>query len=68
MTSWTMLASPEAKIFVFISFLYLVIIYPGLLLITLDPGKQLGDVILATLLRVLQPLGDLHIETSLTLH
>ena len=38
---------------------HLVVVDPGLLLVPLDPREQLGDVVLAPLLRVLQPLGHL---------
>ena len=38
---------------------HLVVVDPGLLLVPLDPREQLGDVVLAPLLSVLQSLGYL---------
>ena len=44
---------------------HLVVVDPGLLLVPLDPREQLGDVVLAPLLRVLQSLGHLLMMTMI---
>ena len=44
---------------------HLVIVDPGFLLVPLDPREQLGDVVLAPLLRVLQSLGHLLMMTMI---
>ena len=44
---------------------HLVVVDPRLLLVPLDPREQLGDVVLAPLLSVLQSLGHLLMKTML---
>ena len=46
---------------------HLVVVDPGLLLVPLDPREQLGDVVLAPLLSVLQPLGHLLMMTMIVM-